>query len=176
MKKLILVVDMLNGFAKEGNLASENVKKIIEPIEKYLLKNKNEENIFICDSHYADDIEMQVYPLHCLKNSGEDEIVEELKPYAKLIVLKNSTNSFHILNKKITLTNYDQFEIVGCCTDICILQLAISLKTFFNENKINKNVIVYDELTSTYDGPNHNAKEYHKFALEIMKQTGIIIK
>lgn len=175
MKKIIFVVDMLNGFVKEGSLASKNIAKIVPKQVSFLNKNKNIDNLFICDSHRKDDIEMQVYPLHCLKGTDEAQIIDELMPFVKSIMPKNSTNAFHNL-KNLNYENYDEYEIIGCCTDICILQLALSLKTYFNEKKQNKKVIVYKNLVSTFDAPNHKASTYHKMAISIMEQSGIIIK
>lgn len=176
MNKLIIVVDMLNGFANKGVLASNEVKKIIPFIEKYLAINKQTDNLFVCDAHNIDDIEMEIYPPHCLINTEESEIVKELKPFAKKILFKNSTNAFHNIKKDNNLLKYDVYEIVGCCTDICVLQLAITLKTYFNEKKINKKVSVLSNLCATFDNPNHPAIKFHDYALKIMKLAGIDIK
>ena len=83
MKKLICVIDMLNGFTKLGPLSSDLIKNIIPNIENYLNVNKKINNLFICDSHSKNDIEMKQYPLHCLMHTEEAEIVSELLPYVK---------------------------------------------------------------------------------------------
>ena len=175
MKKLICVVDMLNGFAKSGPLSDDLIKNIIPDIKLYLNKNNKYDNIFICDSHSEDDIEMKQYPFHCLKNSEESKIVDELLPYVKKIVLKNTTNAFYHIDIN-EITKYDSIEIIGCCTDICVLQFAISLKTYFNKLLIDKDIIVLKDLTATFNTDNHNANTYNSFALSLMKNAGIIIK
>lgn len=175
MKRICLVVDMLNGFAKEGALKSEYVLNLIPGIKNYLEANKNDDNIFICDSHSKADLEMQAYPYHCLVNSHESKIVSELEKYVKKIVTKNTTNAiWHIdLNK---IANYDEIVITGCCTDICVLQLALSLRTYFNSLNKNSDIIIYKNLVDTYDSPNHNRNEYNEFALKIMAEANIKIK
>ncbi len=175
MKKLIIVVDMLNGFAKFGPLSSQNINAIIPNIESYLAKNKNEDNIFLCDSHVKEDIEMKEYPFHCLKDTDEAKIVDELVKFVKKTVYKNSTNGIYYLNLE-EVSKYESIEIVGCCTDICVLQLALSLKTYFNKLIIDKDIIVLKELVSTFDSNVHDAKTYHSFALSLMKNAGIIVK
>ncbi|WP_049342543.1 isochorismatase family cysteine hydrolase [Metamycoplasma hominis] len=174
--KAIFVVDMVNGFCKEGALYSNNIESIIVPIKNFLeTQYKDNDIYFLNDAHSNDDIEMQSYPIHCLKNSKESQVVDELKKYAKNIIEKNSTNSFFALKKEI-LSKYDSFEIIGCCSDICILQFAITLKTYFNHLKQNKEIIVFKNLIATFNIPNHNSQEYHDFALNLMANAGIKIK
>ncbi|WP_322908384.1 isochorismatase family cysteine hydrolase [Mycoplasmopsis felis] len=176
-KKLTIVVDMLNGFAKEGPLSSNRIKSIIPNIIKVL--DKSQQILFVCDAHSEDDIEMEQYPIHCLKNTKEAEIISELKPYSKSenskIIYKNTTNAFYEINPKIW-DYYDEFELVGCCTDICVLQLSLSLKTWLNKINSNKIVSVIENAVQTFDSPNHNGDLMHKYSLEIISQAGIIIK
>lgn len=174
--KAIFVVDMVNGFCKKGALYSNNIESIIVPIKNFLeTQYKDNDIYFLNDAHSSDDIEMQSYPIHCLKNSKESQVVDELKKYAKNIIEKNSTNSFFALKKEI-LSKYDSFEIIGCCSDICILQFAITLKTYFNHLKRNKEIVVFKNLIATFNIPNHNSQEYHDFALNLMANAGIKIK
>lgn len=176
MKKIIFVVDMLKGFCSIGPLASKHINEIVPNIANFLEKNKNERVIFLCDSHSKNDVEMQSYPLHCLNNTEEAEIDDLLKPFAKEIIKKNTTNSFLAIEDKKIFEEYDAFEIVGCCTDICVLQFALTLKTYLNSIHLNKDVIVFQNLVDTFDSENHNRKEYHNFALKLMANGGIIIK
>ncbi|ENY53750.1 isochorismatase family cysteine hydrolase [Metamycoplasma alkalescens] len=176
MQKIIFVIDMLNGFCNQGKLASKHIKKLVPSIEKFLSKNQDEEIIFICDQHSMNDIEMKSYPIHCLKNTKEAEIVDELKFFAKKIIGKNTTNSFFAFENKDFLEQYERFEIVGCCTDICILQFAINLKTYFNKKNLDKEIIVYKNLVDTFNTKKHNRKHFNKFALKLMQNSGIIIK
>ncbi|AXE60503.1 cysteine hydrolase [[Mycoplasma] phocae] len=175
MKKIIFVVDMLNGFCKKGLLADKNIAKIIPKIKTFLESNKNVDNIFFCDAHSEDDIEMKCYPLHCLNQSIESEIVDELKDYCKKRINKNSTNSFFKIDESI-LNDYQSFEIVGCCTDICVLELSLTLKAYLNGIKVDKDVIVHKDLVDTFHNKNHNRAKFHKYALKIMRNAGVIIK
>ena len=175
MKKLIIVVDMLNGFAKFGPLSSKNINAIIPNIKSYLINNEKYDNIFLCDFHSENDIEMKEYPLHCLANTEEAKIVDELVNFVKEIIDKNSANGIFYLDLE-KISKYDSIEIVGCFTDICVLQLALSLKTYFNKLMIDKDIIVLKDLVSTFDSNVHDAKTYHSFALSLMKNAGIIVK
>lgn len=176
LKKIIFVVDMLKGFCTIGPLASKDINNLVPNIAEFLEKNKEEKIVFLCDSHSKDDIEMESYPIHCLNNTDESEIEDLLKPFAKEIINKNTTNSFLAIKDKSIFEDYDDFEIIGCCTDICVLQFALTLKTYLNSIHLNKDVIVFKNLVDTFDSENHNRKEYHDFALKLMANGGIIIK
>ncbi|AZZ65316.1 cysteine hydrolase [Metamycoplasma phocicerebrale] len=176
MKKIIFVIDMVKGFCIKGNLASSDINKIVPNIKNYLEKNKENKIVFINDNHSKNDIEMEVYPLHCLSGTEESEVVEELKPYAKTIIKKNTTNSFFAIENKSIFEEFDTFEIIGCCTDICILQFALTLKTYLNFKNINKDVVVFKNLVDTFNSKDHNRIEYHNNALNLMNNAGIKIK
>lgn len=172
MKECLFVVDMINGFIKEGAMHDEKIMSIVPAIIE--LCRAHEDRYFIQDTHEKDAIEFKSFPLHCVKDTSESEIIDELKPYVKETIQKNSTNTFHVLDKKM-LEDYDSFVIVGCCSDICVMQFALSLKTYLNQMNMDKKVCVPLNCIATYDAPLHSAEEYHKMALNIMAQSGIII-
>lgn len=172
MKECLFVVDMINGFIKEGAMHDEKIMSIVPNIIR--LCESHEDRIFIQDTHESDAIEFKSFPSHCVKGTSEAEIIDELQPYVKETIQKNSTNTFHALNKAI-LNQYDRFVIVGCCSDICVMQFALSLKTYLNHMNMDKDVCVPQNCIATYDAPIHNADEYHHMALNMMAQSGIIV-
>ncbi|MCL2176716.1 MAG: cysteine hydrolase [Firmicutes bacterium] len=175
---VIFVVDMVNGFAKKGALSSPRIKKLINPIKKFLEKANLSRHIFVNDNHEHDALEFVTYPPHC-HTDEEAAIVDELLPFAKEVVHKNSTNGFFKINQycikeqRTVMQHNVNFVIIGCCTDICVLQLALTLKTYFNEIDVNKNIYVIENLVNTFDTPEHNGDEFHNFALELMRNAGI---
>ena len=89
------------------------------------------------------------------------------------IVKKNSTNGFFALDS-LNFDDTDNIIIVGDCTDICIYQLAITLKSYFNQNNINKDIIVPINLVDTYNIDNvHPAELLNIVFLNSMIQNGI---
>ena len=173
MRELLFVVDMVNGFVKEGAMHDKKIMKIVDPIIEEC--EKHDDRLFIADTHESDAIEFKSFPPHCIKNTSEAEIIDELKPYVTNILEKNSTNTFHVLDKEI-LKDYDSFMLVGCCSDICVMQFALSLKTYLNQMDMPQSVVVMEKGIATYDAPNHSASEYHSMAINIMAQSGILIK
>lgn len=185
-KKLLLIVDMNNGFAKKGALYSPRVEKLIAPIRDYAEKFKGM-IIGFTDTHGLDCIEFETkdrkgYPVHCVIGTEECEIVDELKGVKGLITIpKNSTNGFHEEQFQNILRNnpdIETIEIVGCCTDICVYQLAVSLSTYFTmKNKKGVEVIVHRNMVDTFDIPNvHDADKLNEIFLGSMTSNGVVVK
>ena len=70
---------------------------------------------------------------------------------------------------------YDTFIVTGCCTDICVYQCALALRTFFNQNNTKAEVIVPLSLVETYDGDFHNADLMNLVFLDSMASNGILL-
>ena len=172
----LFIVDINNGFTKEGCLYSPRLKHLINPIVDFTKSvSKDIKNIIaFTDYHTNESIELLSFPTHCLKDTIECEIVEELKSIDNIkIVKKNSTNGFFALDN-LNFDNIDNIIIIGNCTDICIYQLAITLKSYFNQNNINKDIIVPINLVDTYDIKNvHPAKLLNIVFFNSMMQNGI---
>ena len=95
IKELLVVVDMVNGFVKEGALADGYIKHIIGEIEKLVLKykgDKDKEVAFVRDAHSEDASEFKKFPVHCIDGTYESEIIDELKAYSldSLVYKKNA--------------------------------------------------------------------------------------
>ena len=97
VRELLITVDMVNGFVKEGPLAAPSIMRIVPRQIELLEEASNDKNtglIFIRDSHSEDATEFKTYPAHCIRGTYETEIIDELKKYEKYGVsyFKNSTN------------------------------------------------------------------------------------
>lgn len=175
-KTLVCVVDMVNGFVKLGAMSDIEINKITPNIINLLSKDFN--RIFITDNHDKNCIEFKSFPIHCLAGTEESEIIDELKLIMNKddkVYKKNSTNFFHLLQETgIVFEDYDNIIIVGCCTDICVMQFALSLKTYFNQIDKLINVIIPVNCVDTYNAPDyHEAEYFNDVALRIMEQAGI---
>lgn len=180
LKRLLIIVDMVNGFVKEGALADPYIKNIIpENIKliEMILKN-NEGLAFIKDSHEEGCREFERYPIHCVKGTYESELISELSKYDKKgqVYEKNSTSTLFAPNfisdiKK--LKSLKEVIITGCCTDICIMNLAIPLQNYFDQNDNEIEIIIPVNAIETYEAPWHNREEYNLMAYKMMEQSGI---
>lgn len=177
VENLLVVVDMVNGFVREGAMADKYIENIIPVIVK-LVEANQENTIFIKDCHEKDAIEFKSYPLHCLKGTSESELVNELKKFenSENVYEKNSTSAMYAENFMSDLDkmeNLKQVTIVGCCTDICVLNLAIPLNNYFNQKNRNIEIIVPKNAVETFNSDNHKREEYNEFAYKLMSQAGI---
>lgn len=176
IEKLLIIVDMVNGFIKEGKMADPYIMHIVE--EQKRLLNLIENRIFIKDTHKENCNEFNRFPVHCLENTSESELIDELKEYEKesFVYTKNSTNTFHAPNFKEDINKMKKLKeviVTGCCTDICVLNLVISLQTYFDEQNRNTKIIVPTNAVETYNSDSHKRDEYNEIAFKIMNQTGI---
>lgn len=177
-KPIIFVVDMVNGFVKEGALHDEKIGDICEPIIDIIRENEHRV-IFIKDSHPEKTREFISYPAHCISGTSESEVIEELQPYVYEEMSKNSTNTFtcpdfqEFLETRIF--DYQDIVITGCCSDICILQFALCLNSWLNEhNEEEKRIIIPIDCVDTFhiDGI-HDAIMNNEFSIANMASNGI---
>lgn len=174
--KTIFVIDMINGFCKEGALHDKKILRIVPNIIKELEAIPVQQRCFIVDCHSADCMEFASFPPHCLKGTNESKVIDELLPYCERVVEKNATNAAHVLDFHKEMIDVDEVIITGCCSDICILQFTLTLKTWCNQNDRNIKITIPQNCIATYDIPEvHDAKIYHEFAIKLMQNAGINI-
>ncbi|MGN0169112.1 MAG: cysteine hydrolase family protein [Acetatifactor sp.] len=143
MKKILVVVDMQNDFI-DGALGTPEavsiVGKVVEKIKQYDRKCI----IATRDTHessYLETSEGKYLPVeHCIKGTPGWEIREEVAlamPEA-MIVDKPTFGSTRLV--RLLQSEYEnediEIELVGLCTDICVVTNALLLKTALPEVKI----------------------------------------
>lgn len=176
---VIFVIDMVNGFIKEGALHDDVIAKCIVPQRK-LIESLSCRTEFVCDNHPPKTREFESYPPHCVIGTQEAEVVDELQDLIQYVIPKNSTNGFMAPEFQTFLQEemqrYKDIIVVGCCTDLCILQFALSLQGWLNEhNKVDNRIIIPVDCVETYHNDLHDAYCWNAFALENMKMNGITI-
>lgn len=176
---MAVFVDIINGFINEGAMASERVGDIIHP-NTSLLKMCNENNILsiaFADCHDKTAAEFSSFPPHCVKGTRESEIVDELQAEGGYILIpKNSTNGYNEQKFKDLLECHpeiDTFIVTGDCTDICVLQFCLGLKTFFTAQDKQIQIIVPVSCVETYDAPFHSSDFANLAAYKLLKDSGI---
>lgn len=167
MSKLLIVVDMQNDFIT-GSLGTPKSKAIVPNVEKKIREYQNcgNEIIFTRDSHFNNYLETQegknLPVTHCIYGTNGWEILDEL----------NVSNCTHVDKKSFGYAywrdllihyDFDEIELIGVCTDICVVSNALILKTFYPEVKITVDASCCAGVTP----------ETHKAALETMKMCQI---
>lgn len=181
-KELLIIVDMVNGFLKEGALADPKMQRIIPEVEKLIQKFLEEKNPILAfrDWHDRDALEFNDYPPHCIGGTEEAELIDELKKYQDRMHLinKNTTSGFVVpgFSEYIhEMINLRQVTAVGVCSDICVKDILIPLKKDFQQKNKQVDILVPENAVDTYDAPNHNREEWNETAFKFMAQAGIKI-
>ena len=181
-KKCLIVVDMVNGFVRSGVLHDEEIARVI-PGQIKLIKDAQKEGwliIFIKDTHNINSKEFKRfgYTTHCLKETYEAELVDELKMYEyeanTISIEKNSTSFMEAPEFREVVKNLDnikEYNIVGCCTDICVVNGSMGLANYLDEWNRDAIIKVYEDLVATYNETNRG--DYVNAAKLLMEQQGI---
>lgn len=163
--RALIVVDMQNDFI-DGTLGTKEaeliVNKVKDKIEEY--KKNNEVVIFTRDTHEVDYLETQEgknLPVkHCVLNTEGWEISEKLNTENCKVINKPTFGSLELVDYlKNNYKEFDEIELVGLCTDICVISNAMILKAAFL-----KSIIKVDASCCAGVTPNS-----HNNALEAMK-------
>lgn len=163
--KTLIVVDMQNDFVtgplgtKEAQAIVPNVKK---KIEEYVLNG--DQIIFTRDTHfdnYLETNEGKHLPVpHCIFGTDGWKVIDGLEPekYPIRYINKEAFGWNRWFEK-----NFEEIELIGVCTDICVISNALILKANFPEVPITVDAKCCAGVTP----------ESHKAALEVMKMCQI---
>ena len=146
MNKFLIVIDMQNDFVT-GSLGSDNAILASSNIKKLLQTSEYDYVIFTQDTHHEDYLENTMegkkLPVpHCIQGTEGWEIVPELaEEFGSPFTIQKET--FGYTNWESTLIEYfnfsateDTIDIVGVCTDICVVSNALILKALFPNTPI----------------------------------------
>ena len=169
MKKLLVVVDMQKDFI-DGSLgtkeAVEIVPKVRKKIEEYM--EEGQEAVFTLDTHfenYMDTQEGRKLPVkHCIKGSDGWKLCGELEGFEGKRFEKGTFGSVEC-GDYVAKGGYDRVELVGLCTDICVISNAMIIKAMAPEV-----AVAVDGRCCAGVTP-----ESHRNALEAMKMCQIEI-
>lgn len=166
MKKTLIVVDMQNDFI-DGTLgtkeAVEIVPRVKEKIDSYI--QAGDEVIYTRDTHqenYLETPEGKKLPVrHCIEGSKGWQIADGLYQKGCLCIDKPCFGWPHW--NKLEL---EKVEMVGLCTDICVVSNALIIKAMFPEAEVSVDASCCAGVTP----------QTHQAALETMKMCQIDIK
>ena len=134
MPNVVLIVDMVRGFLEEdynlycGHDARTIIPEVQNLVERELAKGSS--LFYICDTHEPDDLEFQMFPVHCIKGTIESEIIPELRDYPGERIDKQRYSGFYgtDLENKLAQIRPEKVIICGVCTDICVMHTAADAK------------------------------------------------
>lgn len=136
MKKTLIVIDMQNDFI-DGALGTAEAVEIVPLVKKKIEEYRacGGEIIFTRDTHgedYLDTPEGKKLPVvHCVKGTQGWEISPQLD-VSGCEVIDKPTFGWTGWNER----SFEKIELVGLCTDICVVSNALILKATFPEIEI----------------------------------------
>lgn len=171
--KTLIVVDMQNDFI-DGALGTPEARAIVPKVKKKIeeYRERGDVIIFTRDTHtgnYLDTMEGKKLPVeHCIIDTYGWEIADGLKDDNDYVAYKSTfgLDNWQWTARVLDFTNTESIELVGLCTDICVISNAMILKAKFPEIPI-----VVDASCCAGVTP-----ESHKNALEAMKMCQIEIR
>lgn len=160
MSKVLIIVDMQNDFVT-GSLGSKEAQAIVPNVKKKIIEyaDRGDRVIFTRDTHeenYLDTPEGKKLPVkHCINGTAGWQIVPGLE----------IENCEYVNKPTFGWLQWDRFgaqdeiELIGVCTDICVISNALILKAKYPEAIISVDASCCAGVTP----------EKHKAALEVMK-------
>ncbi|MBE6734749.1 MAG: cysteine hydrolase [Ruminococcaceae bacterium] len=144
MKNILVVVDMQKDFV-DGSLGTPEAQAIVPAVVKKI-EEFNGDIIVTYDTHpenYLETSEGIKLPVkHCIKGTEgwelDKNVAEALssKPYTAVEKPTFGSVDLPSVIRKITGDQDFTIELVGLCTDICVVSNALLLKANFPECKI----------------------------------------
>lgn len=170
MRKILIVIDMQNDFI-DAALGTKEAEVIVEPVKEKILSYPASDVIATMDTHdenYMNTQEGQNLPvMHCIKGTVGWQICPDIMPLltsAKIYEKPTFGSTALAEDLKIVSKKEEiELELVGLCTDICVVSNALLLKAVMPEVKISVDAACCAGVTP----------EKHLAALETMRSCQI---
>lgn len=174
--KVLIVIDMQKDFV-DGALGTPEAQAIVPAVAAKVKKYNEMDNgviIYTKDTHfsnYMDTMEGIHLPVpHCIENTEGWEIVPEVYVEDSVVLDKYTFGRYNLPNDvwatamiKYEGKELESIEVVGLCTDICVVSNCLILKSVYRDTPI-----IVDSSCCAGVTP-----EKHEAALEVMRSCQI---
>ncbi len=173
MEKILVVIDMQNDFI-DGSLGTPEAVAIVDNVVNKINTYKANNIYATRDTHFENYLETSegknLTVVHCVKDTFGWQINSKVANAIKnsVIIDKPSFGSLELAEmlRKRSEKEDIEIELVGLCTDICVVSNAMILKAYMPEVKISVDGSCCAGVT----------KESHFKALDTMKMCQINVK
>ena len=171
MKKLLLVIDMQNDFI-DGSLGTPEAVSIVEKVKAKIRAYPPEAVLATMDTHGPDYLSTQEgknLPVeHCIKGTEGWQLRPDVAALLdQAVILEKPTfGSMEMAKRLAAMEDLEEAELVGLCTDICVVSNALLLKAAMPELRIAVDAACCAGVTP----------EKHRAALETMRSCQIEVK
>lgn len=139
--KVLCVIDMQNDFI-DGALGTKQAEAIVDKVKQKidLYRQNGDMVIFTRDTHYSNYNQTQEgrnLPVpHCIKGTDGWQISDKLELEQSAVIDKPTFGSFELSELIAKTDNVEKVELVGLCTDICVISNAMIIKAKMPEMPI----------------------------------------
>lgn len=168
-QKVLVVIDMQNDFIT-GSLGTPEAQAVVKKVKakiKQALKQKDTV-LFTRDTHGEDYMRTQEgekLPVpHCIRYTSGWEIEQSLQVPSAQVFDKNTFGSLD-LTHHLLMNACTEVELVGVCTDICVVSNALLIKAYLPET-----IVRVDSSCCAGTTPDN-----HQKALDVMRQCQVEI-
>jgi nicotinamidase/pyrazinamidase len=149
MKKALIIVDLLEGFADDGELPIRGARAIAKDLNEIMLPY--DEVVSVEDSHPENHISFETWPKHCVVGTKGAELINELNPelitkrIKKGVAVNVDSYSGFLDNDRETETGLNQYlqekgvksiDIVGVAAEYCIKATALDGVKFGYDTRV----------------------------------------
>ena len=173
MRKILIVIDMQNDFI-DAALGTKEAVSIVENVKEKIRSFPVEDVIATMDTHGEDYMQTQegknLPVMHCIRGTDGWKIrpdIAELLTGAKIYEKPTFGSTALAADlKELSEKEEIELELVGLCTDICVVANALLLKAAMPEVKISVDAACCAGVTP----------QKHLAALETMRSCQIEVK
>ena len=172
MRKILIVIDMQNDFI-DGSLGTAEALAIVENVKDKIHQYSPADVIATMDTHgkdYMNTQEGKFLPVeHCIKGTEGWKIREDIAALldGAKVYEKPTFGSVQLAAdlKELSQAEDIELELIGLCTDICVVSNALLLKAYMPEVQISVDPSCCAGVTP----------EKHLAALETMRSCQIVV-
>ena len=161
----VFSADMINGFCKEGALASPRVDAISQPVADLFARMYGvgvRKFVLAQDAHHEQAKEFKVFPPHAIQGTPEAETITELLAlsFSEIFeVCKKNSLSPAVpgiggwFGQYCLMNDFQTAIAVGNCTDLCLRELAMYLCMWANTSHCDVRIIIPANCVQTFHMP-----------------------
>ena len=170
MRKLLIVIDMQNDFI-DAALGTPEAEAIVDAVKEKIRLYPAEDVIATMDTHYENYMQTQegkYLPVpHCIRGTEGWKIRDDIAALLeKAAIFEKPTFGSTAMAEELSALSREEeldLELIGLCTDICVVSNALLLKASMPEVKITVDAACCAGVTP----------EKHLAALETMRSCQI---
>ena len=149
MKKALIIVDLLEGFADDGELPIKGARSIAQDLNEIM--PTYDEVVSVEDCHPENHVSFEIWPKHCVIGTKGAELIKELNPnlitkrIKKGVAVNVDSYSGFLDNDQETETGLHQYlqekdvksiDIVGVAAEYCVKATAFDAIKFGYDTRV----------------------------------------